>query len=164
MLFDVNSSPKRVLFRVDCGRVRGLSYGHIFRCMVLSRVFKEVYNSESLFLLRNNSDGIRFALDNNLECVVINDGVDIEDEGNAIIENVLFHQCDVMISDLPYPNANIKYYAELKRRGVRVIHLDDCGFIRTDADVLINSSILATKMFKHHANTNTRMLLGSRVF
>lgn len=131
-LFQENDFPDSVTFRVDAGRVKGLSFGHLARCHIISKALKKYWNVETLFIMKDYDDGVRHA--------------------GALGETVLpvidddlhwfTHASGSLIFDLPDgPSSNA--LAAAKKKGLWTIVIDDNNNRVPWADIVLNSSILA---------------------
>ncbi len=155
--------PRRFVFRVDAGRIRGLSYGHLVRCLVLSDTFRELYHSKNVFLMRNYEEGINYAVQASQTVKAIPRDSGAADERAAILDIVDEFRPEWVIIDLPYLHTDISYFPDLRAKGVKIFFIDDSRFISPQADVLLNSSILAFKRTKKVYGF-TQYLLGPDFF
>ena len=162
LLPDRNYIPRKIFFRVDAGNRWGLSFGHLFRCILLANVFKKSYDSEIIFLMRNYADGIQYARDSGLSIKVLPESLQLREERESIVELAEQFEANVLVVDLPYQNVDTSYFSSLRRKGLWIIFLDDSRFISPTADVILNSSIRASDKIKKVKNI--RYLLGPRYF
>lgn len=65
------SDRRTVLFRVDAGRVPGLSFGHVFRCLVLADELRLKYGVAGRFLMRAVPSGPEVVRDRGYEVVIL---------------------------------------------------------------------------------------------
>jgi spore coat polysaccharide biosynthesis predicted glycosyltransferase SpsG len=131
-LFDGHGIPRKVFFRVDAGRIKGLSFGHLARCHVLSKALKKYGNTETIFFMQNYVDGVKYAKTLGEKVIIIKEGHLNWIKGLA---------CTI-IFDLP----NVPGTDELaiaKRKGLWTIVLDDTNSNVPWANVVLNSSILS---------------------
>lgn len=166
LLFENNKNPKKVLFRVDAGRTHGLSFGHVSRCLMIARVLREEYGSETMFLMRDFPDGINHVTRYGYTVRKFPVHPDCEERG-IVVDTIKEYQPDMLIIDVPYKNIDTSYFSELRDRGVHIVFIDDSRFIYPDVDVLLNSNILAPQRMQkinNGENTNTRYLLGIDYF
>lgn len=125
-----------VVFRVDAGRVRDLSFGHAFRCMALAQRLRDGHGVGVGFLMRDLPEGVRVVRDRGfpVETIPCGGGLAIE---AATIED---SRAKLVVVDLPdiadWP------LARLRRSGRRVAVLDDSGGKRLDADLVVNGSLV----------------------
>jgi spore coat polysaccharide biosynthesis predicted glycosyltransferase SpsG len=145
-LYEGRGIPQKVLFRVDAGSVWGLSFGHLARCHILSKAFKKYWNSETIFLMKNCSDGIRHA-ENLCENVIV---ISNEQSLPAVSE------ADSVIFDLPAGPQDKDLYIARKKK-LWTIVIDDIGNKIPWAHVILNSSICAESSLYP---TDARMMLG----
>ena len=60
LLFNSEEKVDSVLFRVDAGRQKGLSFGHAVRCLTISEALTRRFCAKNLFLMRNFVEGVAF--------------------------------------------------------------------------------------------------------
>jgi len=149
-LFDNVHSYKNVLFRVDAGRVKGLSYGHLIRCHILAQALREYFNIHSTFLMQPIPDGIEYAKSLGEEIVLLEKGLPRE----------IYEKYDAIVFDLVYGPNNNKLL-ELKKQGCWTIVLDDYGNKILWANVILNSSVLAVN---DSYPSDAKLLLGPDYF
>ena len=130
-LFEGHGIPKKVFFRVDAGRIEGMSFGHLARCHILSKALKDYWNVETSFIMRNQ-EGINNAL-------ALDEKVLSIDARNA---DWMRSVTDAIIFDLPTgPLQNELNIA--KEKSIWTVILDDLNNKISRANVVLNSSILA---------------------
>lgn len=145
-LFSADSRPRRVLFRVDAGRQKGLSFGHLFRCHVLSKALRAEWGIETRFLMRDYPDGVEQAKRMG-ETVLLRDKH--EPDGRN-------WRPDAVVIDLPGgPEDDLP--GLMDGRVTWTVVLDDLGNRVSNADVVLNSSILARESWYPR---EARLLLG----
>ena len=168
LIFSDRDINGRILFRVDAGNKRGLSFGHAARCVLLASVVKEIYKADVLFLMRDYSEGTRYVTKSgfSVETIDICKTSDIE-ESKYITEIFNKFEPTSMIVDLPYSSNHASEYKYYREQGVNLIYLDDSRFNCPDVDIYLNSSIHAPKMGKamiKKNKANAKMLLGIDYF
>jgi spore coat polysaccharide biosynthesis predicted glycosyltransferase SpsG len=156
--------PRRVLFRVDAGRVPGLSFGHLSRCLILSRVIGELFGSEKLFFMRGYDQGIRHARDRREHVRTLPIETPVPEEGEAVLKVCREFRPDWVIVDLPYADLETSYFPVLRNRGAKIFFIDDFRFTNPGADVVLNSSILAPDRTATAGDMGTKFLLGPDYF
>ena len=159
-----NQRPRKFLFRVDAGRIQGLSFGHLARCLILSKIFKELFCCENIFLMRNIDEGIQHALQSDEVVRCLPKFLKSIEEKNYVINNVKDLKPDWIIFDLPYSDLDTSYFSALRYEGVGIFFIDDFRFLNPGVDILLNSSILAKKKFLNSPNIFTKYLLGPQFF
>ena len=153
--------PKKCLFRVDAGNYFGLSFGHLSRCLILAKVFKEIFDSECLFLMKDFNEGIQQAIISGIQVKKLPKNVTYR---YFISKFVLDYKPDCLIVDLPYPDENMSIYIELKKYGVKFFFIDDNRYHNPGADVYLNSQLLAHKKLQQNKLNNTIYFLGPEYF
>ena len=141
----------KVLFRVDAGRVPGLSFGHAFRCMALAQRLRDRHGAEVGFLMGDNPDGVRVVRDRGFQIETTVRDADME---AAKIEQM---GADLVVFDLPEPAA---WPLARIRNGRAVAVLDDTGGKRLDADLVVNGSVVPELRRYPFRHPGTEYLLG----
>ncbi|HDY87573.1 MAG TPA: hypothetical protein ENH82_05580 [bacterium] len=149
-LFDGYGIPRKVFFRVDAGRIKGLSFGHLARCNILSKTLKKYWNTETIFIMQNYTDGVKHA-------DVLGETVTLVNDSRL---NWLENLSDAIIFDLPN-GLGVDELAIAKEKGLWAIVLDDTNNNVPWANVVLNSSILAQSM---GYPKEARLLLGPEYF
>ena len=145
-LFEGHGIPKRVFFRVDAGRVKGMSFGHLARCHILSKALKDYWNVETSFVMRNYTEGINNALA--LDEKVLSIDARNSDWMRSVTDTIIF--------DLPTgPLQNELNIA--KEKSIWTVILDDLNNKISRANVVLNSSVLADVSVYPG---NARLLMG----
>lgn len=134
----------RVLFRVDAGKVAGLSFGHLERCAVLSRQLLRAGAAATTFLMRPLPDGLARARALGLEVALP------ERWPEALAGG------DVLIVDLPFPPEE-QVLRAARRAGAYLALLDDTGRDLLPCDLVLNSSVTAEQSMYPRAK---KTLLG----
>ncbi|MBW2619486.1 MAG: hypothetical protein JRC92_11485 [Deltaproteobacteria bacterium] len=163
-LFAETPTPERVLFRVDAGRVEGLSYGHVSRCLALAKTARAVWGSRSLFLMRDHPEGVDYVVQAGWEVKTIPALQPIWDEDEPVLSTAESFQPDWLVIDLPYPDLKTAWLKPLRRAGKRVLFIDDARFTCPEVDVYLNSSLLAPNRTRVEPGRQTRRLLGPDYF
>ena len=137
--------PKRVLFRVDAGRIKGLSFGHAARCADLAEALAKVMGSESLFLMACCKEGVEFVNQRGFEtrnCATNGDHFRATTE--------LINEFDPLwlVVDLPYRDLDWSFVEKVQIAGVKTLFIDDARFTSPKVDAVLNSSILAPQRFE----------------
>lgn len=131
-LYKDYKAPQNVLFRVDAGRVMGLSFGHLFRCHILSEALKKYLHAKTNFFMKNHEDGIRQARLLGEHVVVVSN-----DQSFCVPD-----EADSIIFDVPGgPQLRDLKLAEEEKLWTIVI--DDIGISIPWANVVLNSNVLA---------------------
>ena len=132
-LLDLARLTGTVLFRVDAGKVPGLSFGHLERTAILSRALREEHGVETVFLMRPNPEGLARAKALGLRVVPLDEGApQVRGVGALVID---------LPGDLP---GDPELLAQARAEGWQVAVLDDTGRDLCPCDVVLNSSVLAS--------------------
>lgn len=146
-LFEGLTGLKRVLFRVDAGCIPGLSFGHLSRCTHLSRALQRQGVSTAL-LMQQTPDGMEHAraLGEHLR--------------PATAQSVRCSEAQALVLDMPY-DVDMALVEAAHAQNMRLIWIDDTGRSHLQADIVVNSSILAQQAEYPHAKMT---LLGPSYF
>jgi len=138
---------KTVLFRVDAGRLHGLSFGHLSRCILLSQTLR-AQGTKTALLMRDIQEGVEHARGQNER--VLPPTTEVMRQENV----------QVLVIDLPYePEQDV--LAEARNRGMWIVYLDDTGRSHIKADLVLNTSILTEPTMYPNVS---RTLLGLDYF
>lgn len=129
-LFADAPRTRRVCFRVDAGRVPGLSFGHLERCHVLAEQVRAERGSETSLLMRPLADGLARARD-------LGERVALPEEWPALLA-----AADILVVDLPY-DPEPEVITAARGTGAFLAFIDDTGRNLFPCDVALNSSVLA---------------------
>ena len=164
LLLPEGRKPRKILLRVDAGRKRGLSFGHLSRCLVLAKGFEDTCGAEVVFVMRDYPEGVAYARESGVRVEVIARDSGPGDDALLTAEAVRRASADVLVIDLPYDDLDFSLLAGLREDGIWVVFVDDARFINPGADVVLNSSILAPQKTPRPDSTVTRYLLGAEYF
>ena len=145
-----------VLFRLDAGRIWGVSYGHLYRCLAIRNELLTQYGQHCKFMMRDIKEGIELARSMNLDIHEIPSNIGSDEEIELIKDQpakcVVFDVIDIDKKDL----------GSLTRHGKNIVVIDDTGNKRIDAQNIINGSIL-TKSHSYSENfMNSQYFLGTK--
>jgi spore coat polysaccharide biosynthesis predicted glycosyltransferase SpsG len=145
-IFKDRPIPRKVVFRVDAARIKGLSFGHLTRCIILAGLLKKYYNCRVFFLMKEYESGVNFAQNSDIKAMVVKIPARLSpaEEKNRVLKMLAEIQPDAFICDLPGLEPYDLVFPELRRRNIYSLFIDDTRFISPDADVVLNSSILAS--------------------
>lgn len=162
-IFKERFPPKKVLFRVDAGRVEGVSFGHLFRCLILAKELERSVGSEIVLLMRDYKTGVDFAKSSGYILKTIGALLSKPKHDSLVKEWILNIKPDCLVVDLPDNDPN--FYLEYARRHqILTVCLDDTAKHSYQADVLLNSSILVDRSQYGYCLPTTRFLLGMDYF
>jgi spore coat polysaccharide biosynthesis predicted glycosyltransferase SpsG len=159
----INRTSNNVLIRVDAGKIWGLSFGHLSRCISIANTVKNLYGLHTHFLMKDFPEGIAFARNSGQNVWILPLGVNKIQEKEEILNVIDKFGIGYFINDLPYSDLDTSYFCELRNKGIKIVFLDDNRFVSPDVDVILNSSILATVNTQKTRN-NIRYLLGPDYF
>lgn len=150
---------KTILFRVDGGKVWGVSMGHLKRSLLLADALRERYHI--VYLMKDYPDGVAFMQNHGYEVETI----DLDDDSDeTVIETCAKVNPDKVVFDL-YACPYTGFFQYARERGISTIIFDILGKIVGVPDILINDSFVrAYTEYPHLEGRATRQLLGPRFF
>ena len=160
----LGDAPKNILFRVDAGRIQGLSYGHLSRCILLAAHCIEQFQSFCWFLINNDKTAIDY-LKKHIPCSLVHLplGTTFDDETAVAVRLIRDNDIDWMVHDLPYEQINENLFQNASLCGVKTLFIDDNRYLVPNVSVILNSSINAPQ----HPNYNgaeASLFLGIEYF
>ncbi len=128
----------KAVFRVDAGRVRGLSFGHIYRCLTLARMLREQHGASSTaFLMRDLPHGPDLARQHGETVHLLAAETDPASERAALDAA----GGDLLVIDLP---DIVRLGAGPLQTGARrCTVIDDAGQTIPPSDAIVNGGICA---------------------
>ena len=126
-------NDNQVLFRVDGGRIPGLSLGHVFRCLALAGELRDRHAKQAVFMMRDFAEGVSVVEAHGFPVTEI-----APEEETALLAN---RNEETIVFDLP--NLADGPLRALTEAGRRVVVLDDLGGRRFSADMVINGSVVS---------------------
>jgi UDP-2,4-diacetamido-2,4,6-trideoxy-beta-L-altropyranose hydrolase len=120
-----------LVFRVDAGKVPGLSLGHFYRCLALKREFNNFF--ECRFLMTGHRDGIAIAHSAGLDVKVL-----LPDSSDEVVMSCC-ESAAVVVFDVPVPSGLL--IDRLASRGIATVVIDDTGNKCLSPTVLVNGSL-----------------------
>lgn len=145
------SSNKKIIFRADGNSKTGL--GHLYRIFALIEMVKEHY--EYTLITRADSELIIIPAGYIIDVIPLN--IDIIEEPNWLSKKYDVAK-NIMIAD-GYAFDSI-YQKEIKKKGYKLIYIDDLTTTEMHADVIINHS-LVVKPEHFKTESYTKFALGS---
>lgn len=152
--------PACCLMRVDAGSLPGLSFGHVSRCLTLAAQLKTLFGCRAVFCMRAYAEGLAHVQRAGFETVSLAPELSAEDERRRILELTREIEADWYVVDLPYPDMDTSYFAELRAGGTHSLLIDDLRFLTPPVEVILNSSIVALGRAEYAGLSGTRCLLG----
>ena len=145
---------KKILLRVDGGRIWGVSFGHLYRCLALAKELRRWTKADIVFMVKKTEEAVKIVETNGFRVLKIPSRIDDSEEIDFINKT----WWDIVIFDLI--DLEKKRLEKLKAGGVVVI--DDTGNKEISADLVINGSIV--KEFHKYipVKRNTKFYLGPK--
>lgn len=133
-------SPNDVLFRVDAARIRGLSFGHLFRCLALAVELRERHGTGATFVMRDHSEGVSVPVGHGFPVLRLKVDASAEDEAAALAGRPE----EAIVVDLPHPDRAL--LERLVAAGRIVTVIDDLGGRPLPATRIVNGSIVPERL------------------
>ena len=147
-----------ILFRVDAGRVWGVSMGHAMRSSILAR--KLASEHEITYLMKAYEDGLEYVRGQGFKVVTI--PVD-DDSDEIVIDACKTIKPEILVCDLintPY----ITLFDYCRNENVRTAVFDTKGFLQGSPDVIVNAGISISKEDYPYQQDKTGLFLGTEYF
>ncbi|MCP4220370.1 MAG: hypothetical protein GY765_37415 [bacterium] len=143
-IFTADRRPAHILFRVDGGRVRGLSFGHLVRCAILAEKCRLYFNAESTFLMKDYPEGVDYIeKKEGLRVRTIPVDIPLQLEKKAVFDVLKELRIDTLVYDVPAFDMDGGYLPGVKDNGIYTVFIDDVQFISPAVDAILNSHIQA---------------------
>jgi len=110
--------------------------------------------------MKNYPDGVTHAQQAGITVETFSKMLNREEEQKAMVRVMDKFRPDWLIVDLPYQDVDTSYFSSLRSKGTGICFIDDARFITPDADVIMNSSILAPYKIKKNGKNSTKYFLG----
>jgi spore coat polysaccharide biosynthesis predicted glycosyltransferase SpsG len=149
---------KSLLFRVDGGKVWGVSMGHVQRCLALSELLADQY--EMTYVMQDYPDGVEQVRRAGYPVEVIDVG---SDNDRQLIDLYRKYRPSKIIFDLKQ-NAYNEIFDYVRSQGSQAVAFDITGDCSGSPDLIINDSFVPA--FTHYSQVNgqTRLALGPKYF
>lgn len=131
------------MIRVDAGRLRGLSYGHVYRCLDIARELWDGWGCEATFLMRGHEEAQDFSRGFGFGVEFFDPTADPDRDAAVTARTAKSLGRGWVLLDLPYEWLDEKYVETLRKAGLRVVMIDDARFDDLGCEGYLNSSILA---------------------
>jgi len=154
----MHNTQEKVIYRVDGGRVWGISMGHIKRAMISATALKGLY--EVSFVMKNYADGVQHVRNAGFEVETINKN---DDTDATLIEIVNKHRPSKVIFDLK-ENPYKKFFEFARREKIQTIVFDILGKCHGAPDIIINDSIVPEYTSYAFNQKSTTVLTGPEYF
>ena len=159
--FWLSSKPRKVLIVAHGGKAKGLSFGHLSRCKVISKQLSKVFGSECRFGSKDYPEGIAYLKENGLAYHPISRELSPEEESIFLVNLIQSYGANWVIIDSPLTELLSSFYKRIKKSGIHTLYLDDSKFSPPEVDIYHNSSIVAEEKMLER-NKTTEYLLGPR--
>lgn len=148
---------KKILFRVDGGRVWGISMGHLRRCLILATALSARF--KVIFVMKNYPDGVAYARKHGVEVDLIRRD---DNSNETLLKICRKHSPCKIIFDL-HSNPYANFLKSVRKDKVQTIVFDTLGEFFGLPDILINDLFLP-KRLKYKNSKGTKVFLGPKYF
>ena len=162
-IFPKKTIPAKIVFRVDAGREWGLSFGHLFRCLILANYMVKYHETEIIFLMKDIQEGIDCAQQLGLQVVTIPNNPNKKTEHQQVIANLEHIKPGALIVDIPTIE-NITYVDWARNNNITSIYIDDQDNNKIHPNVLINGRADFTKNNYEPLKNSVQYLCGKKYF
>ena len=149
---------EKVIYRVDGGRVWGVSMGHVKRALISAQALKDRYDVS--FIMKDYADGVQYVKDANFKVETIDKN---DDNDDTLIEIVQKHKPSKVIFDLK-ENPYKRFFEFARGKKIQTIVFDILGKCSGSPDVIINDSIVPEYISYDTSKKNTMVLTGPSYF
>ncbi len=148
----------KLLFRVDGGRVWGVSMGHLHRALLLSRSLKERF--EIVFLMKSYVEGVAHAVDSGVRVETI---AQDDDSDETLIDSCRRHRPVAVFIDLfscPYE----AFFNYAREKNIATLVLDIRGRVAGLPDAIVNDSFVPQLHRHFRGGEHTAVYSGPAYF
>jgi UDP-2,4-diacetamido-2,4,6-trideoxy-beta-L-altropyranose hydrolase len=149
---------KNILYRVDGGRVWGVSMGHVKRALLVAEKIPKSYNI--IFVMKDYPDGVSYVRDKGFEVETISRYDNSDETLISVLKKYAPLKVLFDLKENPYEDL----YSYTRKNNIETIVFDILGKCRGAPDVLINDSFVPEFTSYPFDENNTRMYLGPEYF
>ncbi len=149
---------RTVLFRVDGGRVWGISMGHLKRALLLAGRLADSYRI--VFIMKNYIDGVAFAQQQGIEVEIIPVDADIDEQLITLCDKYKPEKIIIDLRSTPYT----EFFSYTRSRNIQTVVFDITGECTGSPDILINDSLVKQFTRYAHVSAQTRLACGPQYF
>jgi len=143
----------KILFRVDGGKVEGLSMGHVYRTLALARELDH-HGFCSIFLMRDIPEGVQ---------VVKNSGYTVQHipiNSSPTAQALAMIQSDAVAMIIDIPEIDHCDIHRARQSEKPIILIDDQGGLSLDADMVVNGNLV--KESHSYSGNIAKRLIGPK--
>ncbi|TAM37189.1 hypothetical protein EPN54_05315 [bacterium] len=149
---------KIILFRVDGGKVWGVSMGHINRCLLVAKGLPS--DCQPIFVMKDYADGVKFVKAKKVPVVTISTDDNSDDSIIELCEK--YKPWKIIVDLLVDPYKFLYKYARNNKIGTIVF--DVLGKCSSSPDILVNDSLVSKFMAYARLSLKTKKYLGLDYF
>ncbi len=145
-----------VLFRTDGGRIKGLSLGHVFRCLALAREFRDRYSIAPTFMMKDLEAGVRVVEDAGFEVQRL--AVEIDED--TVTGEIIRRPETAIVFDLPGPpRSTFQRLADARKR---IIVIEDLRSSPNGPELTVNGNVAFAQDCSAATSAEARCFLGPK--
>jgi UDP-2,4-diacetamido-2,4,6-trideoxy-beta-L-altropyranose hydrolase len=152
------NKKKLIIFRVDGGKVWGISSGHIKRSTILASDLKDQF--DILFVMKNYQDGTDLIRKHNFCVLTIN----VDDEYDETFIDICKNYSPIMVIFDLYHNPYSSFFKYARNNNIITIVFDILGRFTGSANAIINDSFVSTFISYPDNQAATKLYLGPKYF
>ena len=147
-----------ILFRVDGGKVWGISLGHVKRSLVLASALSRA--GKVLFIMKNYPDGVEYVKNSGFEVIPI----EIENNSDETIIDICekLEPARLFFDLIKNPYTTIFDYC--RGANIQTVVLDSLGNFSGSPDILINDTIVPSLAEYPAISEHTKLFIGPQYF
>jgi spore coat polysaccharide biosynthesis predicted glycosyltransferase SpsG len=147
-----------ILYRVDGGKVWGISLGHVKRSLMLASRLKPSANI--LFVMKNYPDGVKYVNDNGFKVITL---VQDDDSDQSLIKICDKIKPNKLLIDLIH-NPYTSLFSYCRQNRIQTVVFDILGKFKGSPDIIINDTIVHNFAEYAGISNETRLCIGPQYF
>lgn len=151
-------TKQTILYRVDGGRVWGISMGHVNRALITASCLKKTHNV--IFVMKNYMDGVNYVKEQGFKVETIK----VEDDGDSsLIKLSEKYSPSIVVFDL-YKNYYNKFFLHASANKIRTVVFDVIGSCAGKPDAIINETFVPQYSKYNFDKSETELYIGPKYF
>jgi spore coat polysaccharide biosynthesis predicted glycosyltransferase SpsG len=147
-----------ILYRVDGGKVWGISLGHVKRSLMLASHL--VRSAEVIFAMKNYADGVKYVEDSGFRVITLDQD---DDRDQSVLEICDKFKPNKLLIDLIHnPYASLFSYCRHNR--IQTVVFDILGKLKDSPDIIINDTIVKNFAEYTEISKETQLCIGPQYF
>lgn len=146
-----------LLYRVDGGKVWGISLGHVKRSLMLA---SQLRSSEIMFIMKNYPDGVNYVKNSGFRVIVIDQD---DDSDQTVIEICEKNKPKKLLIDLIH-NPYTSLFSYCRNNQIQTVVFDILGKLNGSPDIIINDTIVKNFAEYTGISKETQFCVGPQYF